>query len=71
MSFVDINRISKLSLLSNSLTKYDVLLKQENLKLFALNIRACRFLTADKWSMKEQVPLCSYLALKTIIIRPY
>jgi hypothetical protein len=43
------------------------MLKQENLKLFALKIRACWFLTAHKWSMKEQVPLCSYLALKTII----
>jgi hypothetical protein len=66
MSFVDIDRVGKLGLLSNSLTEDDVLLKEKNLELFALKIRACRFLTADKWSMKEQVPLCSYLALMTI-----
>lgn len=68
MSFVNINRIGKLSLLANSLTKDDILLEQEHLQLLALRIRACRFFTADKWSMKEQVPLCSYLTLKATII---
>lgn len=68
MSFVNINRIGKLSLLANSLTKDDILLKQEHLQLLALGIRACRFFTADKWSMKEQISLCSYLTLKATII---
>jgi len=65
MSLVNINRVRKLRLLSNSLTKDDVLLEQENLQLLAFKIRACRFLTAYKWPMQKQVPLCSYLTLKT------
>ena len=68
MSFVNITRIGKLSLFANSLTKDDILLKQEHLQLLALRIRACRFFTADEWSMKEQVPLCSYLTLRATII---
>jgi hypothetical protein len=41
MSFVDVDRVGKLSLFTNGLTEDEVMLKQENLKLFALKIRAC------------------------------